>query len=257
MEKLESDKFSELQLDNFPKQIHWKLYRAKQHFLEFEREAATYLNVLPAGPGELMIAPDSTPENQRYIYDTKEPVPARFGLIAGDFFQNLRSVLDYLVWQLTLINRNIPGTHSAFPVCHSQEAWDKCYKRKLNGVNKEAIRLIEEAQPYRQTQKFGFPDIHVLDELTNENKHRQVLFTAMASIHKPDTPVPFPHIELEVTRHEAGQLISSQRILAFLAFQTGLAQRLEVTAVMSSLMDWVGLDLLPKFERFFSSPGEI
>jgi hypothetical protein len=92
----------------------------------------------------------------------------------------------------------------------------------------------------------------MLDELANENKHRQVLFTSIHSVFKRDQPAPFPHIELEITRPSGkGQVIPGERFLAYIAFQSGIVKGLEVTAVLSALLDWVGLDVLPHFERFF------
>ncbi|HEY2039381.1 MAG TPA: hypothetical protein VGG95_06930, partial [Edaphobacter sp.] len=227
--------------------------RAKQHFLEFEREVSAWMNVKPSGPGQLINAPDSTPEKPIYIYATTSPVPARFGLIAGDYLQNLRSVLDYLVWQLILANGATPHkTNTAFPICKSAAAFKDAKNRKLVGVSDEAIALIEALQPYSERQIDGRPQtIHLLDELTNENKHRQVLFTALASILKPDVPVPFPHIELEVTRYNGDEPIPGERLLAYIAFKDGIATRMEVTATLSALMDWVGYDVLPQFEKFF------
>src|SRR6185503_6474199 len=42
--------------------------------------------------------------------------------------------------------------------------------------------------------------IYVLDELTNENKHRTPLITGFVTHFKTDEPPPFRHVELEVTR---------------------------------------------------------
>jgi hypothetical protein len=46
-------------------------------------------------------------------------------------------------------------------------------------------------------------------------------------------------------------LIPGERLLAYIAFQSGIVKNLEVTAILSALVDWVGLDVLPHFERFF------
>ena len=145
----DSDKFSGFKIEKFPKQIQWKLYRAKQHFMEFEREASAYLNVGPSGPGQVIHAPESTPEKPVGIYAAAEPVPARFGLIAGDYLQNLRSVFDYLVWQLILANGQTPHeTNTAFPICKSAAVFKEARDRRLQGVPDEAVNLIEKLQPY-------------------------------------------------------------------------------------------------------------
>lgn len=254
MDELGGDKFSEINSDKLPTQIQWKLRRAKQHFQEFERAAAAYMNVGPSGPGQLMPAPESTSDKQTFIYATADPLPAYFGLIAGDYLQNLRSVLDYLVWQLILANGKIPHeTNTAFPVCKSKKSFDAARVRRLMGVPDEAIDIIEALQPYPERDPGAArpQTIHILDELTNQNKHRQVLFATVATIIKPDVPVPFPHIEVEVLRHKDGHSIPGERILAYLAFQSVIVKGLEVTATLSALMNWMGFEILPQFERFF------
>ena len=65
-----------------PEQIQWKLYRAKEHYDELMAEVGPWMN---ANPGHLVPAPDSTPENPLFTYANRDPVPARFGLIAGDY----------------------------------------------------------------------------------------------------------------------------------------------------------------------------
>jgi hypothetical protein len=71
-----------------------KLYRAKHHFLELEQELRAYYTAeetiqIRHVEGGLNIGNVGL-------------VPARFGLIAGDILQCLRSSLDYLVWELLL-----------------------------------------------------------------------------------------------------------------------------------------------------------
>ena len=73
----------------------------------------------------------------------------------------------------------------------------------------------------------------------------------LATILKPEHDVPFPHIELEVIRHRGGDSIAGERLLAFLVFESSIVKDLEVTATLSALMDWVGYNVLPQFERFF------
>jgi hypothetical protein len=254
MEDLEGDKFSEISAGDLPEQIQWKLYRAKQHFLEFEREASAYMNVEPYGPGRMIFAPESTFEKPLCIYAPAKPVPARFGLIAGDYLQNLRSVFDYLVWQLILANGKTPDeTVTAFPICKSEKSFELVRKKRLVGVPEEAIDMIRALQPYseRDPSSARPQTIHILDELTNANKHRQVLSTTLATMLKPDTEVPFPHIELELIRHREGESIPGERLLAYLAFEGNIVKGLEVTATLSALMDWVGFEVLPQFQKFF------
>jgi len=212
------------------------------------------MNAGPSGPGQLIPHPDSTPEIPIVMYAPDKPVPARFGLIAGDYLQNLRSVFDYLVWQLIVANGKTPHeTNTAFPICKSLKAFNEAKERRLDGVPEDAIKIIESLQPYpERTTPEGRPQtIYILDELNNANKHRQVLSTTLATILKPDGDVPFRHIEIEIIRHRGGDAIPGERLLAYLAFESSIVKGIEVTAMLSALMDWVGFDVLPQFEKFF------
>jgi len=232
-----------------PAEIEYKLYRAKQHYDELNREQ---LNWWESEPGHLVPAPESTPEQPLYIFDTKEPVPARFGLIAGDCLQNLRSVLDYLVWQLVIANGEKPGRWNAFPVCQTSDGYAGAIRNdRLKGVAPEAQEIIKELQPAFLPKGKNPRAIHVLDELTNENKHRAPLLTTPVSTFKPDDPLPFRHVELEITRMRNGQLIPGERIVAFIAFKHPIVHRLEVMAVLDALFLDVAEDTLPLFDRFF------
>jgi hypothetical protein len=50
--------------------------------------------------------PSVSTDDLVFIFRAKEPIPTRFGLIIGDSLQNLRSSLDYLVWELVLAAKN-------------------------------------------------------------------------------------------------------------------------------------------------------
>lgn len=236
--------------EKLPEQIQWKLYRAKEHYEELVAVVGPWMN---ADPGHLVPSPDSTPEKPRFIYANKERVPARFGLIAGDYLQNLRSVLDYLVWQLILANGKTPHkTHTAFPICKSAKSWNDAKAQRLMGVPGKAVDLIEKMQPYPERRNGDIPlPLEVLDELTNENKHRQVLFTSLASIIKPYEPCPFPHIELEITRVRGGDVVPGERLLAYLVYKEGIVKGVEVTASLEILANYIGNEVLPLFEEFF------
>jgi hypothetical protein len=237
--------------EKLPEQIQWKLYRAKQHYEELVAAVGPWMN---ADPGHLVPSPNSTSENPIFTYVNKERVPARFGLIAGDYLQNLRSSLDYLVWQLILANGKTPHkTNTAFPICKSAKSWKDAKPHRLAGVPEKAVDLIEKMQPYPERRNRYIPlPLEVLDELTNENKHRQVLFTSLASIMKPDEPCPFPHIELEITRVRGGDVVPGERLLAYLAFQEGIVKGVEVTVSLQILANYIGLEVLPLFDEFFA-----
>jgi hypothetical protein len=232
-----------------PEEIQWKLYRAKQHYDELNGQMLKWWG---EEPGHLVLSPESTPEKPLYVFDVKEPIPAKFGLIAGDCLQNLRSILDYLVWQLVIANNKKPGRWNAFPVCRTPESYKQALKNgKLRGIAPEAKKIIKSLQPAFLPKGPNPKAIYVLDELTNENKHRTPLLTSCVSTIKPDAPLPFRHVELEITRTQNGQLIPGERLVAFVAYKHPLVKRLEVLAVLDALFLDVAEDNLPLFDQFF------
>ena len=62
---------------------------------------------------------------------------------------------------------------------------------------------------------------------------------------------PSPILNWRSSGTGGGESIRGERLLAFIAFQSGIVEGLEVTATLSALMDWVGFDVLPQFDRFF------
>ncbi len=232
-----------------PEQIQWKLYRAKQHFDELTKELVEYFQ---NDPGELVDAPESTPEKPILGFKLKGSVPARFGLIAGDFLQNTRSSLDYLVWQLVIANNKKPGRCNAFPICETPEGWEKSIheNHRLRGIHSDAVAEIKALQPCFSKSPNPLP-LTVLETLTNHNKHRSSLATGVATLLTPLVKPPFGHAEFQVSRMVDGQMVDGERFIAFVALKEEIVKRLEILATLEVISNFVGLKLLPRFERFF------
>lgn len=100
--------------------------------------------------------------------DPPEDVP----LVAGDCLHNLRSALDYLIWQAVLsAGEQAPGRHNMFPICVSEHGFQEQLKRgRLQGLPASAIAAVKSLQP------FGLKThpLAVLDELCNSDKHRDL-----------------------------------------------------------------------------------
>jgi hypothetical protein len=234
-----------------PEQITWKIYRAKQHYDELHRELHDYFT---SNPGKMVVREVDSSGVSEYEFVTKEPIPARFGLIAGDFLQNLRSSLDYLVWQLVLANGENPGQCNAFPICESPDGWEKSIGKsnRMRGVHPGAVDLIKSLQPcFSRMTPVPLP-LTVLEKLTNENKHRQVLMTSLSSVLTPDVITPIAYAEYEVSRMRNGESIPGERFIAFIVFQSQIVRRLEILSALNVVSNFVGFEVFPKFEKFFA-----
>jgi hypothetical protein len=232
-----------------PEQVTWKLYRAKQHYDELSKELVEYFK---NDPGELVEAPESTPENQIFGYKLKGDVPARVGLISGDFLQNMRSSLDYLVWQLVVASKRKPGTFNGFPICLTLQGWEKSvYKHdRLRGVPSAAIAEIKALQPCFSSSPQALP-LTALETLTNHNKHRTSLATGVLARRAPLVKLPFAHAEFQVCRMVYGQMVNDERFIAYIALEEEIIERLEILITLEIISNFVEFKLLPRFERFF------
>ncbi|MGC2743237.1 MAG: hypothetical protein WA672_08615 [Candidatus Angelobacter sp.] len=85
--------------------VHQKIFRAALHIKSLETELEGYFKT---NPGHLVREPHTNSDEAFFTFQPKGPIPARFGLIIGDCLQNLRSALDYLVWELVLAANNQP-----------------------------------------------------------------------------------------------------------------------------------------------------
>ncbi len=160
--------------------VKQKIYRAKDHWDELWDEVTAYYQ---SNPGDLFPAEGSTPEIPLFIFKEKKPVPAKIALVLGDALQCVRSSLDYLVWELVEGAGNKPHRQLMFPLALTEKQYkDDLEKRhRLDGVPAEAIAVIDRFQPYLQPNPKETV-LGILDELTNVNKHRRVIFTGLHGV---------------------------------------------------------------------------
>jgi len=104
-----------------------------------------------------------------------EPPPIRFGVILGDVVHNLRSALDHLVWQTTLLDGGTPDRGTQFPiVTKSAEAFERTADRQIPGLSAEHRELIRQVQPFLAGSDADPHPLAVLALLSNTDKHQIV-----------------------------------------------------------------------------------
>lgn len=146
--------------------IRVKLIRAEKHLNEAILTTRTYTHgectigmekdlALKMAVQRIRITPSASPE---------------ISAIAGDFFFNIRAVLDYIVWQLVLSNPpHQPTPSNQFPITSSPGDFAKAVDRKqLRGVPKAAATLVERLQPYNAGQN----PLGILTKLHKIDKHQ-------------------------------------------------------------------------------------
>ena len=223
-----------------------KLYRAQYHLKQLKAELRKFYESKPvrfvefdAGDGRGGVR--SEPVN---------PMPARFGLISGDCLQCMRSCLDYLVWELVLAAGHTPSRKHMFPVAMTKGSFQSAMVRgRLEHIDVNAVTLIEKHQPFNSPEPETHP-LAVLDELTNINKHRRVIITAVVgSFQRP--PIDIPHMFSTLGRSSSeGVLLHETPVWTYAIFKEGAVKEVAITAVLETLSQCISEEILPKFETF-------
>lgn len=157
-----------------------KLNRARNHQHEFDQVFEGFLAAKPYSL-DLSFDPQSGWHDLRWRVHAEPPVQ-ELSLIFGDVLTNLRSTLDYLVWQLVLVAGNEPSNRTSFPVATTSQGWASARNDQLQGVDGEWIEVLDGLQPYRQ----GSPDLHplaILNRVNNINKHRTLPLGVVSTAH--------------------------------------------------------------------------
>jgi hypothetical protein len=150
--------------------VQCKIYRAHAHLQSFHAERLRYFS---SKPNEVVM---NVNLERNAVESVSGPIPIRIPLIIGACVQNLRSSLDYLVWEMILAAQQTPTDKNQFPICSEHKRFTEAVKKgRLGGLGDEAIAAIERLRPYHGTEAFGAHPLWVINELTNINKHRHIL----------------------------------------------------------------------------------
>lgn len=250
--------------------VRYKIFRAATHLKELEAELHGYFET---NPTKVVRQPDGDPDRFIGKLETSAPIPARLPIIIGDCLQNMRSSLDYLVWELVLAAKNSPGKYNMFPVCAKLEAFNNQIRkqRRLEGVSLDAIAEIQALQPFNDGQDFDKTFLWVIDDLCNINKHRRLLVINLTGGQSDIQPVtidgqdfapidfstlikasnigPFPIVP--GPQGPGLQVEADIKIVAYMAFNEGAARNLEICSVLGAMLQYINSVVLPRFERFF------
>jgi hypothetical protein len=233
--------------------VRLKHGRAKAYYEEYLRELGEFFNANPLDVSSHM---DSVESTHRFVANQPAVVPPKFGLIAGDLIQCLRTCLDYLVWELVLAGGGQPNQKHMFPITTSKSNFaDQVKRRRLDGIDQAAIVEIEKLQPYNWTGDGASP-LFAIDELSVINRHRAVLLTTFMTEVFYDVQPPFPAMRLNFSVGPTPQDMEIKGgLLFYVAFQDGVAAKAEVASTLQKLGSYLATDVFPRFGAFFAAPG--
>lgn len=117
------------------------------------------------------------PEAWEWIerFQVREPPPLRFGVILGDCLHNLRSALDLLICQLTLLDGGTVADceTTQYPIASkSEEQFEGTADYRIPMLSKRHRAMVKQSQPYRAGEDASTHPLLVLAELSNADKHR-------------------------------------------------------------------------------------
>jgi hypothetical protein len=256
--------------------VYLKLRRAQTHLEAVEKMVAPFLHA------PISLVPKLDTELNLVVQRVKLPdPPPELSAVVGDCLFNLRCVLDYLIWQLVLINGGEPSRSNMFPITSTPQNFAlEISKKRLQGVSGDAQKIIEQMQPYHPENEV----LKYLNGLHNLDKHRRLnLLTAVASdtmLHDPGSGftlylgeeelchgsvfggigVPaemasrFPRLMNEV-RGEASAFIAVEDPDAKYAPSAEEFESLNVRDVLHDLFFFVRHSVIAEFEHLFTKNG--
>lgn len=121
-------------------------------------------------------------------FQVREAPPLRWGVVLGECVHNLRSALDHLVCQLTLLDGGTMDdcAQTQFPIASKSEAqFEQMANFRIPGLSKWHRAMVKRAQPYRAGDSAAKHPLSVLADLSNADKHR--LINPTYSVLKSDT----------------------------------------------------------------------
>ena len=165
-----------------------KYNRAKEQFDDLRFEMDEFFNQ------------DPKPHFSRGYFDTntwewierfqiREEPPLRFGVMLGDCVHNLRSALDHLICQVTMLDGGTLDdcAKTQFPIASKSEAqFDAMARSQIAGLSKWHRAMVKRAQPYHAGDEAWKHPLAILADFSNTDKHR--LLNPTYSVVKGDVP---------------------------------------------------------------------
>jgi hypothetical protein len=238
------------------RKLDWAEHQLQVAALEVRRH-------LDGNPGKIVVQDKSSATDERLSFKAGT-IDASVPLAVGDFIQNLRSTLDYLVWELVEARHNKPGINNAFPIKETPDLFGEELKRgRLRGTHADVVTEIERLQPYHFGDEWRDSVLFVIDQLCNLNKHRRILLAkteaelsnSRARIVGVDGGIRAVDLNAESLGGSIGEKMQVHvKGIVYITLNDGPSEALkqtEIVRAMDCMFGFVATEVLPVFERFF------
>jgi hypothetical protein len=138
-----------------------RIDRADQHLADLKQGIDRYLK---AHPNAFVIRVEGMDVSRPTM--PSKPPPRTLGILIGEFAQNLRTALDYLVFQLAWFDSGPSTKRRTQFLIEDKPSGFKDRKRFLEGLSPAHVALIERLQPYN-----GGRWLAMLRDISNADKH--------------------------------------------------------------------------------------
>jgi hypothetical protein len=157
-----------------------KFNRSKEQFDIFRAELDRFVNADPK-PYTSVGKFDHDAWEWVERFHVRQDFPIRLGVLLGDCVHNLRSALDHLACQVTLLD--LPADADPDGVCDdtqfpiascSERQFERMAKRRIPLFSSKHKALVKRLQPYHAGDEAERHPLSVLADLSNADKHRLV-----------------------------------------------------------------------------------
>jgi len=177
-----------------------RLERAEEHLAELRSISSDLIKM------EREVVLEGIRANMKF--GPSAPIPLKYSVLIGETIYNLRASLDYLVYQLALLDSGTEQDRTQFPIYDTQNGFRGRRRSCLRGINGTHTAAIERLQPYN-----GVDWTKWLQSLSNPDKHRHLIIPKHdGTVKSTTTPDPAKPTKVEV----------HLRISQYIAFNEGL-----------------------------------
>ena len=161
-------------MHNVPEQLTdtWtRLYRAKENYSALSDEVTCFLYEYVKG-----MVRGLNPETNAFVTQLRHPrdsmIAGRPRALVADIAEDLRTALDYMVFELSVLNRpELNQRAPQFVIADTKEDFDRQSKTRLRYLTSEQRSdFIEKLQPFNGNHMLG-----ILRDITGQSKHRRLL----------------------------------------------------------------------------------